>query len=115
MGLAADDDFLRQKAKELPEEVRVGTHYADDQMVRRLKVFRESNPEEGEDHPLAFFRRTCGEERVKVASVAEAGEDFLAQLKLFIEQGGKPCCLNLVTEEDERSIRRFDREKKSEQ
>jgi len=46
--------------KELPEEQRIGTNKADDQMVRRLKVFREHNQPDNENRVDAFFVRSCG-------------------------------------------------------
>ena len=47
--------------------------------------------------------------------VSEGKEEceFLADLKRFIEQGGKPCCLNLVTEEDNKFLKRLEKEKKA--
>lgn len=42
VSLSAEDEFLRTKLKELPEEQKQANQ-ADDQMVRRLKAFREHN------------------------------------------------------------------------
>jgi adenylate kinase len=113
INLMADDEFLRQKMKEMPEEKKAGTHYTDDQMVRRLKAFREHNQEESGSQTIDFFVSACGEDKVLQEQVTDIeNEKFIVDLKQFIEQGGKPCCLNLVTEEDSKFLRRWEREQK---
>ena len=41
--LKADDEFLIQRVKDLPEASVDGTHYNYNDMVRRLKAYRMAN------------------------------------------------------------------------
>eukprot|EP00079_Xenopus_tropicalis_P028763 XP_012823772.1 PREDICTED: adenylate kinase 7 isoform X1 [Xenopus tropicalis] len=59
--LDASDDFLKNRVINLPENVVVGTHYAQDRFLRSLAMFRDLNTEdetvlnyfdEAEIHPL---------------------------------------------------------------
>jgi len=50
--------------KDLPEDRRLGTHYTDDQMIRRLKIHRDQNMNESETRLLNFFIRTIGQKRI---------------------------------------------------
>uniref|UniRef100_A0A8C4TDW4 Adenylate kinase 7a n=1 Tax=Erpetoichthys calabaricus TaxID=27687 RepID=A0A8C4TDW4_ERPCA len=51
--LDASDEFLKKRVMNLPESVVAGTHYAQDQFLRRLALFRDLNTEE--DTVLNYF------------------------------------------------------------
>jgi len=72
-------------------------------MTRRLKLYREQNPEGS--NLADFFTKVIGAERVKI--VEQGGEEHAVfeDLKTFIESEGKPCCLNMITDADNKFLR----------
>ena len=46
LSLDASDDFLKSRVLDLPESVVEGTSYSQEQFLRRLASFRESNVED---------------------------------------------------------------------
>lgn len=60
--IEAENDYLKQKVKELAPEKTEGTHFTDPQMDRRLKLYRELNVSaEAESHIHGFFTKIIGE------------------------------------------------------
>jgi hypothetical protein len=76
-------------------------------MDRRLKIYREHNPNEQAVHDL--FAKFIGKENVKVTTCF--GEDVLNNLQTFIERNGKPCCINLITEKDIKFLKNIEKKK----
>jgi len=64
IALEADDAALVQRAKDLPPEVKDGTHLDDGGMARRLKDYRARNPEE--NSLKEFFTSAIGYPNVLV-------------------------------------------------
>ena len=65
-----DDAYLKQRVKELPPEKTLDTHYNDQGMDRRLKLYREQN--QNEHSVQDFFAKFIGKENIKVT---EANKD----------------------------------------
>lgn len=54
--LEGQNDFLKTRVKELPEETTAGTHWNEEGMNRRLKAYRDANEnEEGNPSVKDFF------------------------------------------------------------
>ena len=50
-------------------------------------------------------------DNVKVASTFHEGDaEFLHQIQSFIEVNGKPCCLNLITERDNKFLKNLEKQ-----
>ena len=59
----ADNDFLKQKMKDLPPEVTEGTNKNSENINRRLGVYRETNSSvEADSHIHNFFSQLIGNE-----------------------------------------------------
>lgn len=91
-----------QKAKELPPAVLEGTHWTDKHMDRRIKEFRAKNPEG--DNLMKFFTETIGPANVLDIHVNQPESEQLSKMKEIIEQKGKPCCINMITEGDRKYV-----------
>lgn len=102
IALEADDAALTQRAKDLPPEARDGTHLDDANMVRRLKEYRARNTEES--CVKDFFTQTIGYQNVLAVDCTEPTEEQLGKMREIIEQKGKPCCINMITEEDNKFL-----------
>jgi len=79
-------------------------------MDRRLKVWREMNPSvDVETHMFNFFKGLIGEKNCKLLNVpdtvAENELKTLASIQKLLEQNGKPCCVNLITENDKKHLK----------
>ena len=104
-----DDAALKQRVKEMAPEKTLNTHYNEAQMDRRLKIYRDSNVHDSgqsvQDLFSKAFAKLNGEvpisENLKVINSFAASEpEIFGGLQDFIEKNGKPCCLNLITEKD---------------
>ncbi|XP_028677816.1 adenylate kinase 7 [Erpetoichthys calabaricus] len=123
--LDASDEFLKKRVMNLPESVVAGTHYAQDQFLRRLALFRDLNTEE--DTVLNYFDELeIHPEHIDVSTSEDPEyEATIQKMKKII---GKPRNYGLTPEEqaeldrklvDERLKReateQAEREKKEEQ
>lgn len=93
---------MTQRAKDLAPEARDGTHLDDAGMVRRLKEYRARNTEES--NVKDFFTQAIGHHNVLVVDSTEPTEDQLGKMREIIEQKGKPCCINMITAEDNKFL-----------
>ena len=83
-------------------EVRDGTHLDDPGMVRRLKEYRARNNDESSLKD--FFTGAIGYPNVLVVDATAPTEEQLAKMREIIEQKGKPCCINMITAEDNKFL-----------
>ncbi len=79
-------------------------------MTRRLKVYRENNVPE--THVHTFFQKLIGEENVKIEQFDKDEKAMQSDLMSFLEQNGKPCCLNLITESDKLFLLKLEKHEK---
>ena len=102
IALDAEDAALTQRAKDLAPEARDGTHLDDAGMVRRLKEYRARNTEESSVKD--FFTQAIGYQNVLVVDSTAPTEEQLGKMREIIEQKGKPCCINMITGEDNKFL-----------
>jgi hypothetical protein len=90
----------------MPAEAR-SANQTEAKVLSRLKIFRENNgTQTDEKHLLAYFKKLIGKDSCMV-KLAHAGSDEAKELKEmqeFLEQNGKPCCVNLITENDSKFL-----------
>ena len=77
-------------------------------MQRRLKDYRALNPGEG-NSIKDFFCDNIGHENVLDVDITQPEETQLNQMAEIIEQKGKPCCINMITESDRKFLANLDR------
>ena len=106
--LEGDDASLQQKAKELPADKLEGTHWNDAGMIRRLKDFRARNPDDGNTRD--FLTKLIGHENVLQVDVMLPEKEQLSKMQEIIEQKGKPCCINMITEEDRKFLAQLEKQ-----
>lgn len=112
--IEGDNDALKQKVKELPIEKTEGTHFNEQQTDRRLKIWRELNlTSDGETHIYNFFTRLIGKQNCVLfdaANTLEANEpETRRTMEQLLEQNGKPCCINLVNDNDKKYLKHLER------
>ena len=85
--LYGEDKELIDKVKELPEDIVCGSHYNLKDMVRRLKVYRESNNDpSGKLNVIDFFNENSVE---PLSLHCGDGKNFESS-KIYMERFGKP-------------------------
>jgi adenylate kinase len=112
----ADDGALKQRVKDLPVDKTTNTHFTEAHMDRRLKLYREGNLE-GHTVQDFFFKalsKLNGDlpisENVKqMHAISSSDMEQLVEIQEFIEKQGKPCCLNLITERDNKFLRAIEK------
>ena len=82
-------------------------------MNRRLGVYREMNSSvDADTHIHNFFSKLIGDENCMLLDNPEVTADQEKTAKLMrakLEQNGKPCCLNLITENDNRFLKNIEK------
>jgi len=103
----------------MPVEKTANTHFNDAQMDRRLKLYRDANVHESGNSVQCFFTKAISSvnndspasENVKIVnSILEGDSELLNELQAFIERNGKPCCLNLITERDNKFLKNLEKQ-----
>lgn len=112
LALEAEDALLFSKAKELAANVVEGTHWNDQGMQRRMKEYRAKNPESG--NVRDFFAEIIGLANVLDIDIQLPQDEQLSKMKEIIEQKGKPCCINMITESDRRFLANLDKQAQKE-
>lgn len=100
----ADDAFLSQRAKDIPPEQVEGTHFNDAGMARRLKEYRTRNPDDSGNTVKDFITETIGYPNVLVVDASIPNNEQLTKMQEIIEQKGKPCCINMITDDDKKFL-----------
>lgn len=118
--LNAEDGSLKQRVKDLPVDKTANTHYTEAHMDRRLKIYRESCTAESGNSVQEFFMKSLAKingeipisENVKtVAAIGGNGDiEHLVDIQDFIERRGKPCCLNLITDRDNKFLKNLEKQ-----
>lgn len=100
-------------------EKSANTHFTEAHMDRRLKIYRDSNVHDSGSSVQCFFTKAIQSankganisENVKViSSFSLSDTELLADLQAFIERNGKPCCLNLITERDNKFLKNLEKQ-----
>lgn len=98
----AEDPFLLTKAKELPHNVIDGTHWNDQGMHRRIKEYRAKNNDAS--NVQDFVRGLIGPANVLAVDATKPEQDQLVSMQEIIEQKGKPCCINMISDSDKKYL-----------
>lgn len=110
--LQGDDAPLKLRIKEhIPADKITETHYTDQHMDRRLKAYREQNVAESGNSVQCFFNKIIGRHNVITVHAMEDKEKNFAHIQEFIEQNGKPCCLNLITDRDLKFLKQLEKKR----
>lgn len=80
-------------------------------MDRRLKIYRELNPLDSENTTKHFFLKAIGSQNLAEIQADMPEADAFALAKQVIEQTGKPCCLDLINEKDNKFLADLEKEK----
>nr|XP_006632319.1 PREDICTED: adenylate kinase 7 isoform X1 [Lepisosteus oculatus] len=101
--LDATDEFLKNRVLNLPESVVAGTHYTQDQFLRRLAAFREANVED--ETVLNYFDELeIHPEHIHISSRDDA--EYTAVIEQIEKVVGKPRNYGPTVEELEELERR---------
>lgn len=103
----AEDKFLVDRAKDLPASVVEGTHWNDQGMNRRIKEYRAKNNDA--NNVQDFMRNLIGPANVLAVDVSKPEDDQLLSMKEIIEQKGKPCCINMISDSDRKYLDGLDK------
>lgn len=89
INIQASDEYLIQKLQTLPEKELKNTHFNENDMIRRLKIFRKTNNcDNGQPVLLNFFT----EQKIDVLNINLEGLDpktHFNMIQAFIERKGK--------------------------
>lgn len=94
------------------------THFTEAHMDRRLKLYREANPADNavQDFFAKSLQHVNGEQihlsdHIKtVHAISSSDMEQLVDIQEFIEKRGKPCCLNLITDKDNKFLRALEKQ-----
>lgn len=100
IALEADDTSLTQRAKELPPAQTADNHHNDSGMARRLKDYRGRNVEDSGETVRDFFNEAIGHANVLTIDAMTPEAEQIIKMQEIIEQKGKPCCINMISESD---------------
>lgn len=78
-------------------------------MARRLKDYRAQNAGEG-NSTKDYFIKVIGHENVLEVDATKPESQILAKMAEIIEQKGKPCCINMITESDRKFLANLERQ-----
>lgn len=96
--LEGSDEFLKDKAKKLPNEIMKNSHYYENHMDRRLKAWHDSNtiddymygmePGKPKQTTARFFQ----EKETEILEIDSATNNFelFEALRIYIERHGRP-------------------------
>lgn len=100
----ADDALLSARTKELPPEKIEGTHHNEAGMARRLKEYRTRNVDDSGETVRDFFTEIIGYQNVLSVDASQPEPQQLAKMQEVIEQKGKPCCINMISDDDRKFL-----------
>lgn len=107
--LEAEDGFLKTRIKELPSDKPLQNNHQDKELDRRFKIYRECTA--GDLNLRDFFSGVIGAENCAVLEGPENMEDekkALSVMTNLAERNGKPCCINLITEADNKFLKKLE-------
>jgi len=104
IALEAEDAALVARAKELAPEKVDNTHHNEQGVTRRLKEYRARNVDDSQETVKDFFNDVIGYQNVLVVDAMLPENEQLAKMQEIIEQKGKPCCLNMISDDDKKFL-----------
>ena len=104
ISLEADDAILMQRAKEIPQGLMEGTHFNDAGMIRSCKEYRSINTEDSGTTVKDFITEAIGYPNVLVVNASIPNGEQITKMQEIIEQKGKPCCINMITQDDKKFL-----------
>lgn len=84
--LESQHEFLENRIRELPEEQVEGTHYNEEGMSRRLKIYQKNNVSVGGSSVLAHFFEENGIEILTLKADQLNNNDLFNAMRIFIER-----------------------------
>lgn len=84
-------------------------------MDRRLKIYREQNANTASDKNIIkfFINHITASNCMTVSGQdSENAKATTAKMQGLLEKNGKPCCLNLITEADNKFLAKLAKEKR---
>jgi len=109
--LKAEDAFLKQRVKELPEDKVTGTHFTEEGMNKRVKAYRDINNTEA-GHPSVFDLFKERGINVFVEEALKNEKPLFESMKIYVERNGKP--FNYMTFEHQDEQKRIEEAKQKE-
>lgn len=96
--LQADDDFLYDKAKKLPNEIMIDSHYYETHMDRRLAVWNDGNTNKDYRYglipgePSMTTSRFFQEKESELLEISASTDNFelLEAMRIYVERHGRP-------------------------
>ncbi|CDW80676.1 dpy-30 motif family protein [Stylonychia lemnae] len=114
--LEGDDVQLKSRIKQIiPADQLNSTHYNDQGMDRRLKLYRDSTNEATGNTLISFFSKLLPLDRIRRLNCFDLEDSLTNEMSKLIEKDGKPCCLNLINEKDLQYLKRKEKKKKRKQ
>ena len=80
-------------------------------MDRRLKIYRELNPLDSGNTTKDFLIKAIGAKNTAEFQADMVEEVAFSKAKQVVEQAGKPCCLDLINEKDNKFLADLEKEK----
>ncbi|XP_062325724.1 adenylate kinase 7 isoform X2 [Osmerus eperlanus] len=103
LSLDASDDFLKSRVLDLPESVVEGTSYSQEQFLRRLASFRESNVE---DETVLNYFDELDIRPIHIEITSSDDQEYLVVMERIINIVGKPKNYGPTSQELEEEERR---------
>ena len=73
-------------------------------MTRRLKTFRTTNVDDSGETVKDFFTDIIGYQNVLCVDASKPNDEQLSGMSELIEQKGKPCCINMISDDDKKFL-----------
>ena len=93
-----------QRAKDLPPAQTTDTHLNEAGMARRLKDYRTRNADDSGETVKDFFTDAIGHGNVLVIDAMSPEAEQLSKMQEIIESKGKPCCINMISDDDKKFL-----------
>ena len=73
-------------------------------MIRRLKEYRARNIEDSRETVKEFFTEHIGYQNILFVDVGLPEKEKISKMEEIIEQKGKPCCINMISNDDKKFL-----------
>ena len=83
-------------------------------MQRRLKEYRARNVDDSGETVKDFFNEVIGYQNVLVVDALVPENEQLMKMQEIIEQKGKPCCINMISDDDRKYLANLEKQAQKE-